>query len=174
MFWALSVLLIPLLFVFFSWKLFFAGHHTINVWIESNIWLHQCGEMCVCACVPVCMCVCVCVPVRRKGNICLLIYGLSDLFPLQMGCHALWFHKANATVTNDSGCDPVTATFFTRTNKRARWRSVLQLQRRSVPPVLFSLMEGTVKCQNLKHSLRLQSTKAQSHHWQAVSACSTS
>lgn len=165
MFWALSVLLTPLLFVALSWNIF-AGHHTTNVWIESNIWLHQCREMCVC--------LCVCAPVRRKGNICLLIYGLSDLFPLQMGCHALWFHKANTTVTNDSGCDPVTATFFTRTNKRARWRSVLQLQRRSVPPVLFSLTEGTFKCQNLKHSLRLQSTKAQPHHWQAVSACSTS
>lgn len=57
-------------------------------------------------------------------NICLLYYGHFDLCPVQMGCHASWFHTANATVTNDSGCDPMTGT-FTRTNKRPdEWASV--------------------------------------------------
>lgn len=37
---------------------------------------------------------------------------------------AVWFHTANATVTNDSGCDPMTRT-LSSTNKRPdEWASV--------------------------------------------------
>lgn len=92
----------------FVWEHYFL-HHGLNVWMGSNICLHQRSKACV----------------QRKGNICQLRYGLFDLYPVQMGCHALWFHKAKATVTNDSSCDPVTGT-FTRANKGPRWQGILQ------------------------------------------------
>lgn len=83
----------------FVWEHYFLRRRT-NVWAGSNICLHQHSEA----------------RVQRKGNICLLHYGLFDLCPVQMGRHASRFHKAKATVTNDSSCDPVTGT-FTRANK---------------------------------------------------------
>lgn len=55
--------------------------------------------------------------VPTEDNICLLYMGLFDLCLVQMGRHASQFHTANATITNDPGCDPMTATLC-RTNER--------------------------------------------------------
>lgn len=89
----------------FVWEHYFL-HHGLNVWMGSNICLHQRS-------------------VQRKGSICLLRHGLFDLCPVQMGCHALWFPQAEATVPNDSSCDPVMGT-FKRANRGPRWRGFLQ------------------------------------------------
>lgn len=52
------------------------------------------------------------------------VTGSFDLCPVQMGRHASWVHRANATVTNDSGADPMPGT-SSRTNKRPdEWASV--------------------------------------------------
>lgn len=82
--------------------------HSLNMWMESNICLHQHRKT----------------HGQTEDNICLLYYGLFDLCSVQMGCHASWFHTANTTVTNDSGCDPMTGS-FSRTNERPdEWTSV--------------------------------------------------
>lgn len=83
-------------------------HHGPNMWAESNICLHQHRKAYG----------------QTEDNICLLYYGLFDLCWVQMGRHASWFHTANTTVTNDSGCDPMTGD-FSRTNERPdEWTSV--------------------------------------------------
>lgn len=60
---------------------------------------------------------------KTEDNICPPYYGLFDLCSVQMGRHAPWFHTPNATVTNDSGCDPMSGT-LSRTNEKARWMDI--------------------------------------------------
>lgn len=62
---------------------------------------------------------------QTQDNICLLYYGLFDLCPVQMGRHVSWFCRANATVTNDSGGDPMTGTSSRKNKKPDEWASVV-------------------------------------------------
>lgn len=94
--------------------------------------------------------------VRRVGepdDICLLYYGLFDLFRVQMGCHTSCFLTANSTVTNDSGCDPMTR-IFTRTNNRPDEWAVLaaeSLQYRFSLCFHWHLGNDAFTCHGIKH-----------------------
>lgn len=80
----------------------------------------------------------------RATSVC-PYYGLFDLCPVQMGCHALWFHKANATVTNDSGCDPMTGGgLFSRGQTKGQMTGHTVAPVRDCPSCPMKPDEGTV------------------------------